>query len=290
MSLNKPYAVSVVIPTYNREAFIEESVESALSQRLDAKQRAVEVIVIDDGSSDNTSKIIKKFGNKIRYRRINNSGKPAVVRNIGVQMAKGELIAFLDSDDKWLPNRLSSQMKYFSEPSVALASANAYKIDQDGCLLNETILPVGKKYGHNPLQELILDNYICTLTVLARRDAILAAGGFNESLALNEDYALWLRLAAHGKFIYSPVPIALYRIHADNITNLKNMGVQRAMEAVYRAIKDGFDAGDYSKEYRKLYLARLANLSRQLEGLDPKHKTTWKIQNFKYRLLLKTHN
>src|SRR5687768_17471 len=103
--------LSVVIPTYNRADFIVDAINSVLAQ--DFGGYSPEVIVVDDGSTDNTEEIIKKFKDKIRYIKIPHSGLPAVARNVGLKKASGEIIAFQDSDDLWDKDKLVNQLKVF---------------------------------------------------------------------------------------------------------------------------------------------------------------------------------
>ncbi len=213
--------ISVIIPTYNRAAYIEESVESVLSQVSDEKF-AIEIIVVDDGSTDDTEKILKKFDKKITYIKIPHSGKPAVARNAGLGKAKGELIAFQDSDDIWSKDRLIKQIDYFNDGTVALVHGSTKKISKVGEQLDKSDKIFNGKMAQTDFKDLVQTNSISTLSVTVRTKILRDLGGFNESDGLRavEDYELWLRIAATGKkLIYLPDTLAYYRVHEANISN-----------------------------------------------------------------------
>jgi glycosyltransferase involved in cell wall biosynthesis len=128
MHAEHPY-ISVVIPTYNRAAFVVAAVSSALAQR-DAPW-SYEIVVVDDGSDDQTEQALEPFAEAIRYHRIEHSGVPAVTRNAAIELARGELIAFLDSDDLWTADKLATQVPVFDDPAVVLSYAQARKIYGD---------------------------------------------------------------------------------------------------------------------------------------------------------------
>jgi glycosyltransferase involved in cell wall biosynthesis len=173
-------SVSAVIPAYNAAGYLNRAVESVLSQT----HPAVEVLVIDDGSSDNTYAVASSLPAPVRAIRKANGG-PAAARNMGAREAKGEWIAFLDADDAWLPGKIERQL--------ALASPD---VDLVHCLYKASLRPPDTI----TFQDLWEQNYIATSTVLIRRSAFWAAGGFDEDREIVgvEDYNLWLRLAARS--------------------------------------------------------------------------------------------
>lgn len=124
--------VSVIIPCYNSERYIVQSIESVIMQTF----QQWEMIIVDDCSTDNSADIIKKYEAKdfrIRYLKTNEpSGSPSIPRNIGIREARGRYIAFLDSDDIWLPKKLEEQLKFIDQPNVAMVFSNFEKVDQAG--------------------------------------------------------------------------------------------------------------------------------------------------------------
>jgi glycosyltransferase involved in cell wall biosynthesis len=172
--------VSVIIPAYNAARFVSNAIESALGQTV----APLEVIVVDDGSRDDTADVVSRFPAPVRLVRQANGG-PAAARNHGAREAKGEWLALLDADDTWLPHKLERQMTLARDPKVAVIYA----------------MPA----GHNQtrpatFEELWRRNCIDNSSALIRRSAFLELGGFDEDRAIIgvEDYNLWLRLAASG--------------------------------------------------------------------------------------------
>lgn len=179
--LPKQVAISVVIPAYNAEAFICRALESALRQTLPP----VEILVVDDGSNDQTAKLAEQYDPRVQVIRKANGG-PASARNAGIERANSEWIALLDADDFWLPSKLEKQVRVI-EPGVALVHS--------GAVGRRTEFPAEITF-----QELWSSNYISSSSVLILREAFNSAGGFDEDPALIglEDYNLWLRIVAAG--------------------------------------------------------------------------------------------
>ncbi|MFC1498552.1 glycosyltransferase family 2 protein [Verrucomicrobiota bacterium] len=190
--------VSVIIPTYNSAKFVEESVKSALNQTYTNK----EVIVIDDGSTDNTKELLEKYKNKIKYIFKENGG-PASARNLGIKESSGEFIAFLDSDDVWLSEKLSLQVKFMMDNvDVGVVACNRFFIweDSDKCVKANS--PWNKTHKANVFWELLRGNFIALSSAVARRECFDNIGLFDESEELigTEDYNMWLRLSRFYKF------------------------------------------------------------------------------------------
>src|SRR3990167_3749024 len=163
--------VSVIIPTYNRAGYIRDSVDSVLSQKLPAGWK-MEVIIADDGSTDKTPELLKKYGQKITYLRLPHYGNPSLVRNQAIHKAKGNLIAFQDSDDKWLPGKLQKQLPVFEDPDVVLCYGNALIMDEGGKVSKDLVVKMNKlKTGHI-FKYLVQENIVSTLTVVVRKNAI----------------------------------------------------------------------------------------------------------------------
>lgn len=179
--------VSVVIPTYNRSAFLRDAIDSVLCQQ----EAAFELIVVDDGSSDDTEKIVESYGTAAQYVRQSNSGVSAA-RNKGLAIACGEWLAFLDSDDFWLPGKLRLQLDY-------LAATPALKVCQTEELWvrnGERLNP--RKYHAKPsgycFPQLLERCLVSPSAVMIHRDVFADVGLFDEELPACEDYDLWLRI------------------------------------------------------------------------------------------------
>lgn len=187
--------ISVIIPTYNRAAFVREAVASVLAQdilrRLDS-QSGVEVLIIDDGSTDATREVALSFGEMVRYHRIPHQGV-SVARNVGLRFARGEYIAFLDSDDLWQKEKLAVQMSFLKAFPEAMVCYTEEIWVRNGLRLN----PQRK---HQKFSGWIFDKVLplCLLSLssmLFRRRVFEEVGDFDESLPVCEDYEFGIRLA-----------------------------------------------------------------------------------------------
>lgn len=227
--------VSVIIPTFNRADFIESSVKSALDQKGDFE---VEVIVIDNGSTDGTKELLeKKFGDKILFLSIPSAGRPSIPRNVGIDAATGDYIAFLDSDDVWLPKKLSTELKAFDKETV-LVYSNAEYIDKNGKKIGKRILSKGEGKSGDIFEQLLSNNFISTLTVVAPKHILVLAGKFNESKNLTavEDYELWLRICQFGEVRFVDDVLALYRVHDTNISGPYDLIAKRRLYALNKEV------------------------------------------------------
>jgi glycosyltransferase involved in cell wall biosynthesis len=200
--------VSVIIPVFDAEATLRQAIESALSSSSD-----LELIVVDDGSTDATPSIIESYGTRVYRLRQVNAG-PASARNAGVRCARGEYLAFLDADDRWLPGMLERTVAELdSDPDCVMAYGNLLMIDSDGHSLQTSL--IRGEYAHAPSMDEILTRMwpIMPSAALIRRSAFEACGGFAEEFrgAGFEDAFLWLRLRERGHFRYVAEPLAAWR-------------------------------------------------------------------------------
>ena len=180
MSDNGLGTVSVIIPAYNAAAYVTRAIESALAQTYPP----LEILVIDDGSSDRTAEIVERLPAPVRLIRKANGG-PATARNLGALQARGNWLALLDADDLWFPDKLRTQLAYGTDPDVAIIH----------CLPDHRNVAVPPQLTFEHLWD---RNWIINSSVLLRRAAFNALGGFNEARELIsvEDYNLWIRAAA----------------------------------------------------------------------------------------------
>lgn len=267
--------ISVVIPVYNREDFLEGCINSVLDQKDPGC--TYEVIVVDDGSTDGSSEVLKKFGNKIRYKRIENSGRPAVPRNVGIKMAKGEYIAFQDSDDLWKPNKLMLQYKSLVNSNNILSYGNADVIDEFGKPLNRQVINSKQAREGMVFDDLIKDNFISNLTVMTYKNAILDAGGFDEAPELRavEDYELWLRLSLKGSFGFVNKSLANYRHHSQNISSESAYVSTKKLMKVMKSLEQQ----DLTNTQRDALCNRQREITSQLASLSSFPKSLiWKLR------------
>jgi glycosyltransferase involved in cell wall biosynthesis len=209
--------ISVVMPTYNHARYISEAITSVLKQTYGN----LELIIIDNYSEDNTEAIVKSFAdedNRIRYQKFRNKGVIAASRNEGIKLACGEYIAFIDSDDSWLPNKLERVMRVFDQNrDVDLVCHNEYHVSGD----DNKVIMIGKYGPHKKYRDMLFKgNSISTSAVVVRRDKVLKAGLFSEQkeFILAEDYELWLRLSEICKITYLHEVLGNWRTHATSLS------------------------------------------------------------------------
>lgn len=197
--------VSVIIPTYNCAHLVSQAVESVLDQTY----RDFELIVINDGSTDDTEQVLPSFGSKIRLITQENLGV-AEARNTGIRNAYGEYIAFLDADDLWLPSKLDYQITFLeSRPDVDVAYCDIYVIDEDGQVFSY----MTAHHSGNIISSLLLKNIVVgsASAVVIHRRCFEKTGLFDPELEALEDWDMWLRLALHFQFGYVSHPLAKVR-------------------------------------------------------------------------------
>ena len=192
--------ISVIVPTYNQSRYLARAIESVWAQDLND----VEIVVVDDGSTDDTEAILEKLSNdgRLRYFRQGNLG-PAAARNRGIRESRGELIAFLDSDDFWLPGKLKAQLDALARTGYRFSYCGSKVIDENGNLI--ALAPASTDDGR--FINLVWGNRFATPTVLVQRSLLDEVGLFDESLRTGEDWDLWLRLSAKSSGACIPEPL-----------------------------------------------------------------------------------
>jgi glycosyltransferase involved in cell wall biosynthesis len=199
-------AVSVVVATYNYGRFLAGAVESVLTQTF----RDLEVIVVDDGSTDGTNTVIAPFlcDRRVRYLHTEHIGQPAA-KNTGIRAARGRLLAFLDADDVWLPPKLEMQIALLKEnPTVGVVYSRRLLMDESGQPL-EYEQPA--LFRGRVLDAMFRNNFVCFSSALVHRRVVTHVGHFDESLPLAIDYEFWLRAASWYAFDYVDEPLVHYR-------------------------------------------------------------------------------
>lgn len=198
--------VSVIISTYNRAAFLGEAIESVLAQTYGD----YELIVADDGSTDDTAERVAALGNEVHYLRLAHSGRPEVVRNQAMAQACGDLIAFLDDDDLWEANKLARQVQALDASGAGFTFSDGRFLRRDGTVSSPWLLP------HQKRSDAVFDNlltscFIYPSTVVIRRNLLDRIGHFDERFFSQGDYDLWLRAAYEAGAVCVPEPLVLIR-------------------------------------------------------------------------------
>ncbi|UCG32640.1 MAG: glycosyltransferase [Phycisphaerales bacterium] len=203
--------VSVVIPTFNRASLLCEALDSVYAQTF----TDYEVIVVDDGSTDGTPQMIERYNGRLRYIWQENRGA-GEARNRGIAEARGEWIAFLDSDDMWHAEKLARCMEYAErEPETAIVFHPMVEIDGAG---NRVRGRSKRARAGRIVDDLFGHCFVHTPTVVVRRRVLEEVGGFDGSLTVCEDYQLWLRIATRFPFHMVSEPLAFRRLHQKRLS------------------------------------------------------------------------
>lgn len=202
--MNKPLC-SIIIPSYNHSKFLARSIECSLKQTY----KFVEVIVVDDGSTDETSEIVKKYSNKILYHRKINGGLGAA-RNTGIKLSRGEYLQFLDADDFIDETKIEKQIPFFeNDPGLSIVYSACGCTEATGTSIDNISYEL--KDGEDPVKILFGRSLFPVHAGLIKKSAILDAGCFDEARVAQEDWQLWLKIALNkGRFKYISENLAHY--------------------------------------------------------------------------------
>lgn len=222
--------LSVVMPVYNGEAYLRESLDSVAAQCHAAPQcngspgsAAIEVIAVDDGSTDSSPTILEEFASRLPLRvvRRERGGNWVAATNQAIHEARGEYVTVLHQDDLWLPDRLKTLRTLVeAHPKATLFLHPARFIDERGRPLGtwRCPLPAGESPPAVAVERLLVQNFIAMPTPVFRRQLVTEWGGFDESLRYTADWDMWLKLAAAGTTVYHRKPLAAFRLHRDSQT------------------------------------------------------------------------
>ena len=243
--MDRPTTVSVVIPTFNRAHLIEQALDSVLNQTF----RDVEVIVVDDGSTDDTDAVLDRYAGRLRVLHQDNQG-PSAARNHGMATARGTYIALQDSDDLWVPDKLADQVRFLdAHPEVGFVFGDLRRFGAEGTVYESLFsrlprfarlprtaaCPGWFVVGDDFYTYLLEETPIFGQTAVFRRAVLDQAGGFDESICLSEDWDLWLRMARVTRFAYTDRVVTLLRQHPGNLSGRlaeRILGEIRVLEMV----------------------------------------------------------
>lgn len=248
---------SVIIPTYNRRKWLVDAINSVLSQ----KYKQFELIVIDDGSNDGTSELEILKNSRIQYIQKENKG-PSSARNLGAQKAKYDTLAFLDSDDQWLPNKLAEQAKLFQETDFKASYTDEIWI-RNGVRVNQ------HKHHYKVGGWIYLDCLpLCRISpssIALKKDVFFELGMFNEEFIIAEDYDLWLKLTSKYEIGYIDKKlIKKFGGHEDQLSKNWGMDINRV-----KSLEWMLRNGDLKDEWRKeTYLSLMKRLEILIKGFE----------------------
>ena len=203
--------VSVILPAFNAAETLTRAVDSVLMQKIDS----IEIIIIDDGSTDATCAVAQRLAHNhpfIRVIRLARNNGVSAARNAGIRASRGEFLAFLDADDAWLEGQLSKPLAALRhDPAITLVSCNSAFVSETGQFLKEGHINRPPMQGDQAWKTLLIYNFLPTPTVLTCRNLVLELGGFDEHMPVGEDLDLWIRLALKGKiFVLKEILIKYY--------------------------------------------------------------------------------
>lgn len=261
-------AVSVIIPAFNAEKYIEETLDSIFSQG----HPNLEVVVIDDGSTDRTGEIVRNYREPVKYIRQGNQG-PSKARNTGIEQSKGEYIAFLDADDLWTEDKLKLQIGFLeSHPEVGMVFSDMLTFNEKGIIEPSYLRKVKRKHFYetlsaeqealkDPFQMLLVANFIPTGSVVLRRSCLEEAGLFDESISSVEDLDMWMRVSIFHKVGFIPRVLKKKRDHENNISKdhykayVSAIYVREKLQKLFPAFTNKYKRG-FDSRLSKLYFGK----------------------------------
>ena len=204
--------VSVIIPAYNSARYVTDAVDSVLAQTF----KDFEVLVIDDGSTDDTESVMRRYGSQVRYIRQQNGGV-SVARNRGIRESRGRYVAFLDADDTWYAHKLERQLAAIEKQADYRVCYSAFTV------VDSDLMPLGitrSDRSASALDDLLTrGNVVGSIcTVICERSLLTEAGDFDSALSQCADWDMWVRLAAITDFLYLDEPLVTYRQHNSNMS------------------------------------------------------------------------
>jgi teichuronic acid biosynthesis glycosyltransferase TuaG len=232
------YMVSIITPTYNSEIYIEETIKSVLAQSY----QNWEMLIVDDCSTDGTANVVKEYcarEPRIKLISLPENQGVAAARNEAIKRAKGQYLAFLDSDDLWLPEKLTTHLE-FMQKHKCLISYTAYQLMNESGTVRDKIIRVPYKLQYKDL--LHRGNPLGCLTVIINRDV----GEFHMPAILGEDYATWIEILKRGYTAYGlDKPLSVYRRRKNSLSSNKMLILKRLWGIFYHYHKISFPHAIY---------------------------------------------
>ena len=255
--------ISVIIPTFNRKKTLGRAIQSVSNQSLSP----FEILIIDDGSNDGTKEWVKESFQDIKYIYQNNQGVSSA-RNKGIKYAYGDWVAFLDSDDEWLPNKLYEQVKAIgSNPEIKFFHTNEIWI-RNGVRVNQ--MKKHKKYGGYIFDKCLDICRVSPSSVLIKKEIFDDIGTFDESLRVCEDYDLWLRITSKYRVVFLDIPLIYkYGGHAGQLSKVNDGIESYRIQSLEKIIKSGV----LNNEQKLIAVNTLVNKMKiYAKGLEKRNK------------------
>ncbi|HEX3703083.1 MAG TPA: glycosyltransferase family A protein [Vicinamibacterales bacterium] len=255
--------VSVIMPAYNVAPYLPSAIDSVLAQTY----RDFELVVVNDGSTDDTLAIAESYQarhpDRVRVVSQNNRGL-AAARNSGLRASTGAVFALLDSDDAWMPAYLAEQMRVLDgRPDVAIVTGNAF--DRGGPQDGQPARPMPDDRPAPHLVEILLDEYAVFIMSVFRREVVDCIGGFDESFRTNEDYDFWIRAALAGfVFARNPTPLAYYTRRSDSLS----ANDTRMLAGILRVFRKNLSACAEGTPARSVIVRQIARFEGELMAAE----------------------
>ncbi len=239
-----PPKVTVIIPTYNRARYLGEAIGSVLAQTF----ADFELIVVDDGSTDDTPALLAETSDPRLHRLRQDHRGVSAALNTGIRASQGVYIARLDSDDVWRPDMLHTLSAVLdTRPEISVVYGIGQAMDAGGRLLRPTRgMPL--RFRDDALRSMLYEDCTCSITTVARRSCFDRVGWYDESLPPNEDWDMSLRMAQHYRFAFVDRVLAYYRRHDDNMTARRSMQFRTALQTRTKPLDKFFSQPDLSLE------------------------------------------
>jgi glycosyltransferase involved in cell wall biosynthesis len=267
--------VSVVMANYNYARFIRGAIESVLAQTM----TDFELIVVDDGSTDDSREVIESYlvEPRVRFRPVEHVGQ-AAAKNAGIEWARGPLIAFVDADDLWHPEKLARQVALFdADPSLGVVYTRRRLIDENG---REQPYRQPPLYRGDVMAEMFRDNFVCFSSSLVRRLVIEHLGAFDSGWDLAVDYEFWLRVAAHYRFDYADETLVTYRCGHGNLSRRVGERLKSAMLLMRRFLNRGRHRLP-ARAIRQTLAATYAHMGLALRPYNLRASLSWYVRSLR---------
>lgn len=243
--------VSIVMAAYNAGAYIEQAIASIIAQTYSN----FEILVINDGSTDNTDTVVEKFhsDSRVKYIRQANAGQTAA-KNKGIKESQGTFIAFCDADDFWHPEKLAKQLLKFDDERVGVVYSDIQSVNSSGEHIKTNEVLTGKE--GNLLNDLLFYNFIPFGTAIIRSSCLAQNGGFNEQYRMGIDWDLWLRISVNWHFAFVPEKLYFYREWEGQMSrnyNGRYVGAQTILKNFYSTNSDKIRRSLYRQAVSDIY-------------------------------------
>ncbi len=263
--MSPPLTVSVVVPCYNYGAYLPACLDSVLAQT----RPAFEIVVVDDGSTDDTAAVVAPYlgDGRVHFHQQANSGQ-ATAKNLGIRHSRGDIVAFLDADDLWMPEKLARQVPLFDDPAVGVTFTGQRSIDAEG----RPLATFGRR-GYLTFRRgritpwLGFENIVPFSSSAVRRALLVENRGFDTTLGMGIDWDLWLRLSLVTDFDFVPDPLFAYRVHGHQMSrNLS--GRIDASEHIFRTFVSRHPGAFSTQELQAVEFYNACSRGRALRGVD----------------------